>query len=369
LSDQIEAAVEAAPSAPVANEAWFLHSAGRVFGPLDEDQMRGYFRAGMVKANDTIAVASMVGTVSALEAAALLGVAPPTQVGTAAAPAPTSIVVRQVGEKSSSGALVAVFALVVLIGGAYFYFHKPLQLPDAQSTAPAEPVGKSAPEAEALVPEAANTPPVAPRPTPSFEMEVSTPVSTREPTIAPARAEAAPPAQGTNAPVQASDEWWDAADRFYASQDWAGLAGHTEKWTQAQPQRDVAWWYLGVARYQLADYAASIAAAQRALAISPGFHKARWLLSDSYLKAKQWRKSLDELNVLLKVFPEDARLWNDIGIDQANLGEYDDSIAAFEKAVQIDPAYKRAWVNLAQNYAYFGNMDRANAAMAKAKSL
>ena len=33
-------------------KGWILHSGGRKFGPLSEDELRGYFRAGMVKSVD-----------------------------------------------------------------------------------------------------------------------------------------------------------------------------------------------------------------------------------------------------------------------------------------------------------------------------
>jgi len=367
----IEAAVEAAPAPPAVNQAWFLQSAGRVFGPLVEDEMRGYFRAGMVKPGDAIAMPGQVGTVSAIEAAALLGMAPPPPAtASAAAPAttpPTSIVVKQVGEPSRVGRMLVLFALVAIVGLAYLVLHEPAQprqdtsRPTAQQ--PGEPVASNTPQTEsAPAAPAFDAPSFAPPPRSTSTTAPPIPTAVQK-----TRAETAP--TDDPAPTAGSDDWWSQASQLYDQQNWTALQAHADKWTQAQPRRDLAWWYLGVARYRQGDYPGTVAAAQQAIAISPRYVKARWLLSDGYMGTLQWHKSLDILNELLREQPNDAGLWNDIGIDQANLGEYDDSIAALEKAVQLDPGYRQAWVNLAQSYASFGNMDRAKAALAKANTL
>src|SRR5687767_7406714 len=53
---------------------WTLHSGRRSFGPLTEDELRAYFRAHMVKADDRIDAPGRDAPLSATEVAAMLGI-------------------------------------------------------------------------------------------------------------------------------------------------------------------------------------------------------------------------------------------------------------------------------------------------------
>jgi hypothetical protein len=360
----LEAATEAVASPPVVNAGWFLHSVGKIFGPVDEAEIRGYFRAGMIKASDLIAVDGQVGTVSAIEAAVLLGEPPPAAQSAGPVVRTTTVVVTQIGESSRVGGLLAVLALVAVIGIAYFSLHKPAELSAVTFTAPTVSTQPSPTPP-------AGEPPANATPAQAYDPFTANPLPTTNEVApaAPALPIAAPSSMQEPSQTSSSDEWWSEASRLFDRKDWAALQAHAEKWTQAEPRRDLAWWYLGVATYWQGNYAATIDAASRAVAISPNYVNARWLLSDGYLRTQQWRKSLDILNDLADDAPNDARLWNDIGIDQANLGEYDEAVNALEKAVKLDPGYKLAWKNLAQAYARFGQLDKAHAAVDKVNSL
>ena len=376
-SEQPVAAPAAAAPSRVVNEAWFLHSAGRVFGPMDEHDIRSYFRAGMVKANDTLASPGQVGKVSALEAAALLGLPAPmaaaANTSTAPLAPPTAILVTEVGEAARMRRMYVALAVAVVAGALYFIFHAPYQppsndaanlpfavtsLPQAPIESPTEAfVASTEPTQQAGAPAAAD--PFAAQTMEKVSVP-SKPASYFDNLALPAATEAAP------AGGSVSDEWWRTASQLKDQKDWANLRAHAQQWTQAQPHRDLAWWYLGVAHYRLGDYASTVAACDKGLAVSPRHMRMRWLKSDAYIGLSRWQDSLGILNVLVREEPREEGLWNDVGLDYSHLGEYDDAIAALEKAVQLDPGFRLAWGNLAQAYAHFGNMDRANAALAKA---
>jgi len=366
----------ASEAPPVVNVAWFLQQTpARRFGPLDEDEMRGYFRAGMVKPNDMVAVPGRVGFVSAAEAAALLGIPAPVAVAAPAATAfATSIIITPPNETRGSGALIAVGALVALAGLLYWKFHVPatLEQPTADNVADVAPASSpAAPRARtpeqlafeashAPVPETSGVEPTAP---PAPPAEAPPAVSASTGTIKLAQ----PAPANTQAQAQASvDTWWTQAQALYDAQNWSGLIAHAGKWTAAEPRRDLAWWYLGLGHARSGNPSAAIEAYTKGLAISPNHYAMRWAMSDAYIATQRYRESLAIVTVLAKETPGDARLWNDIGIDQDNLGEIDDAAEAFQKAVQIDPSYRLAWGNLAKSYRHFGYLDKAKDAQAKA---
>jgi hypothetical protein len=373
LSSNPSAAIPGAPAAaPVPNDAWYLHSQGRRFGPLTEDDMRGYFRAAMVKGNDTIGVPGQVGTVPASEAAAMLGMPAPAPAPVASAPvgpaAPTYIQVTETGTRTS-GVLIGLGLLVAVCGFAYFKLHVP-----EGSTQAAEPVeivqADEAPAAPA---------PVQAEWTPGSSSSLLGSAQTAEPAGAPAAttsneaaAVASNPAMqaapsGTR-PASGSDAWWNQASELFKASDWPGLEAHSLKWTLAEPRRDIAYWYLGSARHHQGNYSGAIEANRQGLVVNPSHFKMRWAMANSYQELGQHRESVQLVQGLIREQPGDARLWTDLGYDWAQLGEYNESVAALEKAVQLDPNYRLAWQNLVWAYAKFGYPDKSKDALARGNS-
>jgi Flp pilus assembly protein TadD len=359
-------------SDPVVNDAWYLHSQGRRFGPLSEDEMRGHFRAGMVHADDAIGVAGEIGTVPASDAAASLGLPPLVAASRVATPT-ASILVNHSGGRGSSMFVVAFGAVVALVGALYFTLLTPAGQPasmPAPSAMPAPPVRVEAPasvdqQSGLQAPSDMATAPMTPP---------------RELAVAPAPVGAAPDSQAKVAPAEtfaiataaatqpAADTWWTEALRLKAAADWLALAEHAQKWTVAQPRVAASWWFLGHAKMRLGEFDAAIEAFQRGLVVAPGDYNTRFALADVYFQAHRDSDGLAVLEPMLREFPGNAELWHYYGNALSQLGEVDQSIAALQKAVQIEPGNRKTWADLAQNYAHFGNMDKANEALAHANA-
>jgi tetratricopeptide (TPR) repeat protein len=352
---------------PVPNDAWYLHSPGRRFGPLTEDEMRGYFRAGMVKINDSVAVAGQVGLVPSAQAATLLGMAPPAPGEFAVAPVATSIIVTERREHGIGG-LVALGVFVGLVGIAYFSLHKPatLDAPTTSASAEAAPAFELAP-AQQVAP--SQSP--AQSSSPDFAIATS-PGAENAPAVDSVPATQVIAAEGVRPtvtePTAPTDSWRIEAQRLLDASDWTALKDHAGKWAAAESGRDMAWWYLGIANAKLENWAAAIDAYQHALAITPNHFKVRWALAASYMNSQHYRESADLLNALVKEDPGTPLLWRDLGVAMSNLGEYDESIAALQKATQLDPANRQTWADLGQTYAHFGYMDKAREAIAHANA-
>jgi cytochrome c-type biogenesis protein CcmH/NrfG len=359
-------------SDPVVNDAWYLHRQGRRFGPLTEDEMRGHFRAGMVHADDAIGVAGQVGTVPASDVAASLGLPPLVAASRVATPTAT-ILVDHSGGQSSSKLVVACGAVVALVGALYFSLHTPAGQPasmPAPSPMPASPVRVEAPasvdgQAGLQAPSDIATAPMTPP---------------RDLAVVPAPVDVAPDAHANVAPAKtfviattaatqpAADTWWTEALRLKAAADWPALAEHAQKWTVAQPRVAASWWFLGHAKMRLGEFDAAIDAFQRGLAVAPGEYNTRFALADVYFQAHRDSDGLAVLEPMLREFPGNAELWHYYGIALSQLGQVDQSIAALQKSLQLEPGNRQAWADLAQNYAHFGNMDKANEALAHANA-
>lgn len=350
------------PSA--ASDAWYLVRKELRFGPFTEDEMRKCFRAGMVKPGDTVAVAGQSESVPAELAATLLGIEAPMAASAVASPAKPASTGRAHAQGGSW--LIRIGGVVAIIGMFYFVSHEPLkprpktaQVTFAPTASP-RPMTGMGPPAEAPVQEVAS--PVLP------QSQVASPVVEPSATIAAATLSAAAEA-GDRARSAVADEWYERATILALAEDWNGMLAHAGAWTVSQPSRDLAWWYLGWANWQLGSLAEAEAAFKQALVISPGHFNARWSLANVYLRTNRSPEARVIMLELVREQPGNAALWNDLGVAMDNSGEFDEAVAAYEKSVQLKPDYQLAWVNLSKCYAHFGYKDRSKAAAVKASSL
>jgi Flp pilus assembly protein TadD len=332
----------------------------------------------MVKAGDMVAIPGRQGTVSSADAAALLGIGPPAPDAGADNPAPppmTRVIITSESRtgRSHFGVLVSLLAFVALVAVVYFAVLRQAPGP-APESAPFEVrfAPASAPAGSAIEMEAPATP--------VDSWPDASPTAAAAPVAGPAGAKpamptaAAPPAPAASAdslattapPQSAADGWWTKAHELMSAQNWSGLDAHARKWTESEPRRGLAWYYLGQARLYLLDYPGAIAALQEANRLAPDLFEARQSLAVSYNYAKRFQEGAAILNQLVRERPGMASLWTNLGISLSNLGEIDDSIAAFQKVVQLEPNNREGWRALGQTYAHFGYMDKANAAMDKA---
>lgn len=326
--------------APVANDAWYLNSQGRRFGPLGEDEMRGYFRAGMVKVGDTIEVQGQVGSVPAETAATVLGMTPPVARSVASAAMRSTF---SAPPPAHSGSWVTrIGAVVAIIGLLYFTLHKPLQ-PRSQTVVVG--VASAAPTAP-MKPASVVTPAqVVGAPEPSVSVAMPAQTQDRAPGINASEAITAATmsssaAIGARVRSAEADEWYERATILALAEDWSGMLAHASAWTVAQPTRDVAWWYLGTANMQLGSLGEAETSFKRALAISPMYFNARWSLAAVYLKTNRTADARPILQELVRERPGEPGVWNDLGVAMDNSGEFDEAVAAYTKSVELQPDFR-----------------------------
>ena len=92
-------------------------------------------------------------------------------------------------------------------------------------------------------------------------------------------------------------------------------------------------------------------AAETALRLAPELpqaHAAKGLFL--YFSRRDWQGALDAYAVALEGLPNDAGMWARIGFVHRRMGNWEQAIAAMEKAAVLDPRYAEIPLNLANTY-------------------
>lgn len=74
-----------------------------------------------------------------------------------------------------------------------------------------------------------------------------------------------------------------------------------------------------------------------------------------YDRKGDFDKALDEYRKLIEANPKDAAVHNDLGYGYYNRGKFEAAEKSLRKAVELDPTNKRAWANLGMTLAQIGN--------------
>jgi Flp pilus assembly protein TadD len=406
--------------------AWFLHRGARRFGPLEREELRGWFAAGMVGSGDKVSGPDWDDAVSAIDAASRLGcelrptavtearLAPsrrelvfhedhdagwfaavawaavlfavqvallrPHPPGLAAwlgeaawrfgqVAVPCALVVggvlwlRRGTRPGPYGPLLAMSAVYAALGVRAFVGM--MAVPDTPAVAvhevhaefgagrgeaiPQEPVPPEDVPAPASAPGAEAAPPLA-----------ATPVA---PAPAPVAAVVAAPR-----PVD-PDPWQTRAYRLQQARDWNGLRVHATAWTQAEPDRALAWHVLGSAQKALREDRAAIASLERALALGSDDVRLLQALAVGYYDAGDGRKAISMSQRLIEADPQSAIGYGILGRAMSDIGEVDEAIGALERATTLAPGKRWYWTSLALAYRRGGYVDKAKAAQLKASAL
>jgi len=78
-------------------------------------------------------------------------------------------------------------------------------------------------------------------------------------------------------------------------------------------------------------------AAERALQLAPDLPEARQALAMVYYRQRHFARALEELTATAQLRPGSAELWEDIGFAHRRLGQWDEALAAYDKAMALDP--------------------------------
>jgi serine/threonine protein kinase/tetratricopeptide (TPR) repeat protein len=125
---------------------------------------------------------------------------------------------------------------------------------------------------------------------------------------------------------------------------------------------------LGNAYYQIADYRKALDSYRRVTDLDPKNPFAYINIGAILLQTGRFQEAIDPLQKSLQINP-DGQGYSNLGIAYFYLKQYDQAIAAYEKAVQLVPNYDMFVGNLAEAYFLAGQKERALSSFESAISL
>lgn len=87
------------------------------------------------------------------------------------------------------------------------------------------------------------------------------------------------------------------------------------------------------------------------------------------MRAGDYQRGLGSLQKVVQADPRNADAWNYLGFSQRNLQHFDESLAAYQKALAINPNHRGANEYLGELYLRTGNLELAREQLARVRSL
>jgi len=129
--------------------------------------------------------------------------------------------------------------------------------------------------------------------------------------------------------------------------------------------------HLELSRLNLAqnDHVSAVRTAHRAVELAPDSLEANLALAEAYISGRQNLQALEHLLKVEPLFGHSAAFHYTLGIAQFRVNRYQPAIAAFKKAVQLDPGLDLAHFLLGNASLSTGDLDQAEASLKAAISL
>jgi tetratricopeptide (TPR) repeat protein len=153
--------------------------------------------------------------------------------------------------------------------------------------------------------------------------------------------------------------WIDRSSALAKAQDWQGLLAHSQRWTQAEPGNEVAWFGLGFAYQHLGRYPEAIPAYREALRLKPDDADAWYNLGLAYSKLGLHKEAIAAYREAVRLKPDYAKAWSNLGAAYELLGRSPDAIAACRKALRLKPDDVEPWITLGASYINLGRNQKA----------
>lgn len=91
--------------------------------------------------------------------------------------------------------------------------------------------------------------------------------------------------------------------------------------------------------------------------------------ADEYFSNQQYDKAADSYRRLLKLDPENADTYNNLGITLHYLGRSVEALQVLNEGVTVDPSYQRIWLTLGFVNSQVGNTGKAREALTTAAQM
>ena len=142
-------------------------------------------------------------------------------------------------------------------------------------------------------------------------------------------------ADGGFTPEEATKVRYQVAQLYIAEEKWEEGARSIEEWLQgAESPGPAPYYLLGIAYYQMADYARAVAPAQKAVELAEQPQE-NWLqlLLALRIQREEYPLAAPVLEKLVAAFPEKKTYWIQLSSVHAAVGEYQNAVAVLQLAM------------------------------------
>jgi Ca-activated chloride channel family protein len=111
----------------------------------------------------------------------------------------------------------------------------------------------------------------------------------------------------------------------------------------------------GLELYRARKFEEAIKSYQEAIKLKQDFAEAYYHLGDAYFQLAQYKKAIEAYKQAARYRPESPVVYNNIGTSYNKLGEYKKAIEAYKEAIRLSPKEPAAHLNLGATYLQRGN--------------
>lgn len=207
-------------------------------------------------------------------------------------------------------------------------------------------------------------------------------------------------------PVRAESYSTEGANAYVRSKDYQGLLRYATSWTNANPDSADAWSYLGVVYgIYLKQPDKAVAPMQRSLKLNPNQAPGWHALGVTYIQLKKNADAVGAISKAIKLNPNQPTYYNNLAVAYAEMARWQDAynalndekdlaekldapivwynlgngyarleqaapaVAAYQRAVKLNPNWAQAWTNLGTMLQWGGNVQGAEQAYARGAQL
>jgi tetratricopeptide (TPR) repeat protein len=176
--------------------------------------------------------------------------------------------------------------------------------------------------------------------------------------------------RGQTAATDGVRDWMARGLALQEKGDYEGAIAEYSRVLAVDPEHPDAQYELAFATFFQGDYARTIAIAEKAIAEKPDCRSGYYVfLGTSHGMLDAWPKGEEVLRRGLAIWPDDASLHFNLGVNLGAQGRFDPSAAEFEEALRRSPYQAANWRALGDSLDRAGRKGRAFAAYARSLTL
>lgn len=153
------------------------------------------------------------------------------------------------------------------------------------------------------------------------------------------------------------------ASVYSRQRNYAAAVTAFQKVIELDPKRTAAHLELGDIYFRMQKWPEAIAALEQAVALDGTIAQALFTIGNAYDEQRDFARAAEAYERFLKLNPENAWMGNlRLGQDRLALGQFDQAVAALERAAQAQPKDIKVNYTLAQAYEKAGQLEKAEGA-------